>query len=67
MLTAGTRVRVETDPREAEPLGVWAIPLDEKHWEAILVPLDDRTADKYAGYSIALSTEQLNEQFRLVE
>jgi hypothetical protein len=64
LLPAGTRVRVEVHFTD-EPVAVAGRVLDSQV-EAILVPAEDRNAPKYGGYSLSLSTEQLNRDFRLL-
>jgi hypothetical protein len=64
VLPAGVRVRVEVHFTD-EPVAVPGIVLDERV-EALLVPAEDRNAPKYGGYALSLSTEQLNQDFRLV-
>jgi hypothetical protein len=66
-LPMGTRVRVSVSGPDPEPIGVYAAPLDCKRVEAELVPSADRLASKYAGFSLWISIEQLNKDFRRVE
>ena len=63
-LPAGTRVRVEVHFTD-EPVAVAGV-VQDPQVEALLVPADDRNAPKYGGYSLSLSTEQLNRDFRLL-
>lgn len=65
-LQRGTRIRVSVPGFDAEPVGVQAVPVDEKALEAQLVPEDQRRDGKYDGYSLSLKVAQLNREFRLV-
>src|SRR5262245_53758486 len=66
-LARGTRVRVSVPASDAEPVGVQAVPVDEKAIGQQLVPEADRLSSKYDGYSLSLTVSQLNKDFRLVE
>lgn len=61
----GTRVRVSVPAFDAEPVGVYAAPLDASLEEQI-VPEEDRKAGKYGGFSLFVRTAQLNKDFRQV-
>jgi len=52
--------------RPPEPVGVQAIPVDEKGLEQRRVPESDRLASKYDGLSLSLHIAQLNKEFQLV-
>ena len=66
MLRPGTRVRIAEGTGDAEPIGVHADPLEKSRIEAELVPEADRNSDDYAGFSLSISTSELNRLFRLV-
>ena len=63
-LPKGTRVRVSVPAADPEPIGIYAVPVEEKLLEQQLVPEADRMSSNYAGYSISLTVAQLNEDFR---
>jgi len=64
ILPKGTRVRVHVcDP---EPLGVYADAVDAPDLEQLLVPAEERQADNYGGYTLSISTDELNRRFRLL-
>ncbi len=65
VLPSGTRVRVHVS--HAEPILVYADAENASDLELALVPAEDRLAPKYGGYSLSISTEDLNRHFRLVE
>lgn len=65
VLPRGTRIRVRAS--DAEPIGVYAYAENASELELALVPAEDRLAPKYDGYSLSISTEDLNRHFRLVE
>lgn len=66
-LPMGTRVRVSVSGPDPEPIGVYAEPLDYKRFETELVPAADRSTPKYGGFSLSISIEQLNKDFRRVK
>jgi hypothetical protein len=66
VLASGTRIRVFVHPEHTEPVGVQAIPVDERAFELRWVPEADRLASKYAGYSLTLMVAELNRDFELV-
>jgi hypothetical protein len=64
-LPSGTRVRVHVyDP---EPVAVAAEAFDNPALEGVLVALEDRKAHNYGGYSLHITTEQLNRHYRLIQ
>jgi hypothetical protein len=66
-LPKGTQVRVKIPDWIREPIGVSADPLDVPRIERLLVSEDDRKNAKYGGFSLSISTAELNRRFRLVE
>jgi hypothetical protein len=64
-LPKGTRIRVQVC--DAEPVGVYAKAENAGNLERLLVPDEDRGWPTYSGFSLAISTEDLNHHFRLVE
>jgi hypothetical protein len=66
LLPAGTKLRVEVNSSDAEPIGIYALPLEYERMQALLVPSLDVGAENYDGYSISIRTVQLNRDFRLV-
>lgn len=65
VLPGGTRIYVHvSDP---EPIAVYANAENATELEFALVPNEDRLAEKYTGYSLVISTEDLNRHFRLVK
>jgi hypothetical protein len=66
-LRKGSRIRVVDDISDEEPLAVGAIPLAREEAETALVPEAERSAEKYAGFSLSVTTSELNRLFRLVE
>ena len=66
-LPKGTQVRVKIPDWIREPIGVYADPIDVPRIERLLVSEDDRTNAKYGGFSLSISTADLNKQFRLVK
>lgn len=63
----GTRVRVSLSAQDREPIGVYAYPLDDGQLERQLVSEAERSSKKYGGFSLAISVEQLNKEFRLIK
>src|SRR5262245_15374932 len=66
-LPAGTHVRVIVLSDDPEPIGVYAKAVNRPTLEQELVPAADRHAEKYAGFSLCIDTDSLNQDFRLVE
>jgi hypothetical protein len=66
-LPKGTQVRVKIPDWIREPIGVSADPLDVPRIERLLVSEDVRKNPKYGGFSLSISTAELNRRFRLVE
>jgi hypothetical protein len=65
-LPAGTRLRVSVQAGDPEPVGVYAIPVEEGKLEELLVPAEERLSSKYDGYHLFLHVAQLNREFKLV-
>jgi hypothetical protein len=66
-LPKGTKVRVNIPDWIREPISVNADPTDSQRIEDLLIPTDDRTNAKYDGFSLFISTADLNKRFRLVD
>lgn len=66
VLPAGTKLRVSVYANDPEPIGVYAVPLEEKLFEERLIPEPDRLSSKYGGYSLFINVSQLNREFALV-
>jgi hypothetical protein len=66
-LPKGTRVRVKVSDWIREPISVYADPLDSPRIERLLVSEADRKSGKYGGFSLSISTADLNRLFRLLE
>lgn len=66
-LPKGTRVRANVVDWIREPISVYAQPLDVTRIEHLLVPEEDRKGAKYDGFSLSISTADLNRRFRLIE
>ena len=66
-LPKGTRVRVSVPAFDLEPVGVYAVPIEEKVLEKQLIPEADRLDGKYGGYSLSLKVAQLNTDFQPVQ
>lgn len=64
-LAKGTRIRVSVSAQDAEPVGVYADPLDGGQLERQLVPESERASKKYGGFSLFVSVEKLNKEFQL--
>ena len=65
-LPKGTRIRVMVHSGDPSPVGVHAMPVDDKAFEERLVPESDRLGWKYDGYSLFIGVAQLNREFQLV-
>lgn len=65
VLKQGERV-VALDVRDQEPLGIYARPVDYEQLELRMVPEEERARKKYGGFSLAISTRDLNTKFRLI-
>jgi hypothetical protein len=65
VLPKGTRIRVQV--LDAEPIGVHADAENAADIEDQLVGEQDRRSPTYGGYSLSISTEDLNRHFRLVQ
>jgi hypothetical protein len=63
LLRAGTRVRVAAEFADPEPIAVYCDPVEKSRIEADLVPESDRRAENYAGFSLSISTADLNKLF----
>lgn len=57
-LPAGMEFIVTADPPETVT-AISACPVLAKHWEAVFVDEQERTADKYGGYSIVIPLDDL--------
>lgn len=66
LLRKGSRVCIADPVSGPEPIGVYAEPLDKDSVESALVPEAERKAEDYAGFSLWISTAELNKLFRLV-
>lgn len=66
LLRKGTQVRIAEATGDPEPISVPAYPLDKASVEVELIPEAERKADKYGGFSLSISTGELNKLFRLV-
>jgi hypothetical protein len=66
VLLRGDRIRIEHEPAGAEPIGVYAVPLDYTTLEERMVPAASRLAKKYDGFYFFVHTADLNRAFRLV-
>jgi hypothetical protein len=66
MVPKGTRVRVSVMAESGEPVSVYADPLDYARIERELIPEGDRSASKYVGFSLSISTADLNRLFRRI-
>jgi hypothetical protein len=66
-LPKGTRVRVKVPDWMREPVGVYAEPLDAERIERALISEADRCNAKCDGFSLSISTAELNKCFRLVQ
>jgi hypothetical protein len=66
-LPKGTLVRVTVLDWMREPISVHAMPVDAPHIENLLVSEADRKNSKYGGFSLSISTADLNRLFQLVE
>ena len=65
-LPMGTRIRVSVPAFDPQPIGVSAVPVEEKAMEQQLVPEADRSDSKYGGYSLSLNVARLNRDFQPV-
>jgi hypothetical protein len=65
-LAKGARVRASVLAGDAEPIGVYTAPVDEKLFAEKFIPESDRASSKYDGYSVFLYVAQLNKDFQLV-
>lgn len=66
-LMKGDRVVIDVDPGTARPISAYAAAVDAAALEPRIVPMDDRTSPKYAGFYFSLKTVDLNRKFRLIE
>lgn len=66
-LYKGERIRIDIDPGEPEPLGVYALAVDYQQLEQRMVPDDVRTRAKYDGFYFHVKTAALNSRFVLIE
>jgi hypothetical protein len=62
-LPKGSRVRVSVNAANPEPIGVYAMPEDEKGFEERVIPAIDRGDSKYGGYSLFIDVARLNRDF----
>jgi hypothetical protein len=62
----GERVRIEDPWDQKKPLGFHAIPMDYEKVEGRMIAKWLRDQPKYDGFSISLSTLDLNKKFKLV-
>lgn len=67
VLPQRTRVRVTVFDWIREPISVYATPVDAPQIENLLVSEADRTNPKYGGFSLSISTADLNRLFHLIE
>jgi hypothetical protein len=67
VLRRGEQVAIPDHPLEPRPVLVYARPVEYKELEARVVPLTERQAPKYGGFSFAIKTADLNQNFRLVD
>ena len=66
VLPAGTKFRVLVPQGDAEPVGVYASPLERDRIEKLLIPSDMSSQAKYDGFSLSITTADLNRMYRLV-
>jgi hypothetical protein len=64
-LPAGCQIKVESEA-SAEPISIYALPVEYKRVEKEAIPFWIRFRPDYAGYHLAVSTHDLNTRFTLV-
>ena len=65
IIEKGTKLQVQVFKDNPKPLGVYATPLEYERLEREIVPESYRNAHKYGGYSLSITTEELNKNFTL--
>ena len=65
IIKKGTRIKVEVEEYEAEPILVYATALEHEKLEKEIIPEKDRTNSKYAGYYLSVKTKTLDQSFQL--
>ena len=63
----GQRLVVPDAPPDPQPISVYADAVAYEAMEKLIVPLEDRTAEKYSGFYLSVSTSMLNTRFRLID
>lgn len=66
-LKVGTRIFVSEEPSSETPISINADAVDYKALESAVVPAAERSSPNYSGFSLLISTHQLNTSFRLVD
>jgi hypothetical protein len=67
LLLKGDRIWIENEPRDAKPIGTYALPVDYKKLEARMVPQADRSSSKYGGFYFYFKTVDLEKNFTLLQ
>jgi hypothetical protein len=65
-LKCGDRVLIHQLPAYAEPITVYAKPVDYAHVEQRMVPADIRANPNYSGFYLSLKTVDLHSHFKLL-
>ena len=66
MLKRGERVFVASDPYELQPILVHVQAHNYDELEQRMVPADERSSEKYDGFTLLANTSDLNTKFMLV-
>ena len=66
-LLKGEQVRINAEPVDQKPIGVYALPLEYEKMEVRMVSKEDRKNPKYGGFSLLIKTVDLIKNFELIE
>ena len=67
IIPKGTKVRVKVTSFATDPISVYADPLNHTSIEQLLVPPAILADAKYGGFSLSISTAELNTKYHLIK
>lgn len=67
VLHKGEHVWIDNDPRDEEPLGSYALPVEYEKLEKRMVPQAERGNPEYGGFYFYFKTVDLNRNFTLIQ
>lgn len=63
----GEKIWISSDPSDKKPISTYALPVNYKELEQRMVASSDRNAPKYGGFYFSIKTNDLNENYILIQ